>query len=111
MFTFSVQFTDILEKGFLRCYPTGKGYRNEISPRQGMIRLREFNMAELEYFIDPEVEPNHDFSDWSDKLTLISEDSGTVEMTISDAVERHNSTSYSWFLHGLDNGFLTFSWN
>ena len=32
----------------------GKGYRNEISPRQGMIRLREFNMAELEYFIDPE---------------------------------------------------------
>ena len=24
----------------------GKGYRNEISPRQGMIRLREFNMAE-----------------------------------------------------------------
>ena len=31
----------------------GKGYRNEISPRQGMIRLREFNMAELEYFIDP----------------------------------------------------------
>ena len=41
---------------------TGKGYRNEISPRQGMIRLREFNMAELEYFIDPEVEPSHDFS-------------------------------------------------
>ena len=53
-----------------------------------MIRLREFNMAELEYFIDPEVEPNHDFSDWSDTLTLISEDSGTVEMTISDAVEK-----------------------
>ncbi len=43
---------------------SGKGYRNEISPRQGMIRLREFNMAELEYFIDPEVEPNHDFSNW-----------------------------------------------
>ena len=33
----------------------GKGYRNEISPRQGMIRQREFNMAELEYFIDPEA--------------------------------------------------------
>ena len=33
---------------------TGKGYRNEISPRQGMIRLREFTMAELEYFFDPE---------------------------------------------------------
>ena len=45
---------------------TGKGYRNEISPRQGMIRLREFNMAELEYFIDPETEPNHDFSKWAE---------------------------------------------
>ena len=44
---------------------SGKGYRNEISPRQGMIRLREFNMAELEYFIDPEVKPQHDFSKWS----------------------------------------------
>ncbi len=33
----------------------GKGYRNEISPRQGMIRQREFNMAELEYFIDPDA--------------------------------------------------------
>ena len=39
---------------------TGKGYRNEISPRQGMIRLREFNMAELEYFIDPEDPPSID---------------------------------------------------
>ena len=42
----------------------GRGYRNEISPRQGMIRLREFNMAELEYFIDPETEEPHDLSPW-----------------------------------------------
>ena len=45
---------------------SGKGYRNEISPRQGMIRLREFNMAELEYIIDPDVEPVHDFTKWND---------------------------------------------
>ncbi|MCI0497366.1 MAG: glycine--tRNA ligase, partial [Thermoplasmata archaeon] len=32
----------------------GRGYRNEISPRQGTIRLREFNMAEIEFFVDPE---------------------------------------------------------
>ena len=32
----------------------GKGFRNEISPRQGVIRVREFNMAELELFVDPE---------------------------------------------------------
>ena len=34
----------------------GKGYRNEISPRQSMIRLREFTMAELEWFFDPEAD-------------------------------------------------------
>ncbi|MFP3282728.1 MAG: glycine--tRNA ligase [Nitrososphaeria archaeon] len=32
----------------------GRGFRNEISPRQAMIRLREFNMMELEFFMDPE---------------------------------------------------------
>lgn len=32
----------------------GRAYRNEISPRQGMIRLREFNQMEVEVFIDPE---------------------------------------------------------
>ena len=36
----------------------GRGYRNEISPRQGIIRLREFTMAEAEVFFDPE-DPSH----------------------------------------------------
>lgn len=31
----------------------GKAYRNEISPRQGIIRLREFTQAEVEIFVDP----------------------------------------------------------
>ena len=31
----------------------GKAYRNEISPRQGVIRLREFTQAECEIFINP----------------------------------------------------------
>ena len=66
---------------------TGKGYRNEISPRQGMIRLREFNMAELEYFIDPEVEPVHDFSAWNSEVTLIADGHGEVSMTLGQAVD------------------------
>ena len=33
----------------------GKGYRNEISPRQAIIRQKEFNMAEVEVFLDPDV--------------------------------------------------------
>jgi glycyl-tRNA synthetase len=33
----------------------GNAYRNEISPRQLFFRLREFNQAELQIFIDPEI--------------------------------------------------------
>ena len=32
----------------------GHALRNEISPRQGLIRLREFTIADLEFFYDPE---------------------------------------------------------
>ena len=32
----------------------GRVARNEISPRQGMIRLREFTIMEVEFFFDPE---------------------------------------------------------
>ena len=31
----------------------GLGFRNEISPRQGLLRVREFTMAEIEHFVDP----------------------------------------------------------
>jgi len=91
---------------------TGKGYRNEISPRQGMIRLREFNMAELEYFIDPEVTPSHDFSKWNDTpFSLIPDPNNStgdreldsaapVGMTIGDACDngivRHPTVG--WFI-------------
>jgi glycyl-tRNA synthetase len=34
----------------------GRGYRNEISPRRALYRLREFNMMECESFFDPEEE-------------------------------------------------------
>jgi len=33
----------------------GRAYRNEISPRQGAYRMREFLQAELQIFMDPEV--------------------------------------------------------
>jgi glycyl-tRNA synthetase len=41
------------------CINIGKALRNEISPRQGLIRLREFTIADLEFFFDPE-EPTCD---------------------------------------------------
>ncbi len=32
----------------------GKSYRNEISPRQSVVRVREFGQMEIEYFINPD---------------------------------------------------------
>lgn len=38
----------------------GRAYRNEIAPRQGLIRLREFNQMEVEAFFDPGPDPERD---------------------------------------------------
>ena len=69
---------------------TGKGYRNEISPRQGMIRLREFNMAELEYFIDPEEPPCSDLSVRKETVSFVPDPDGShagvLAMTFSEAL-------------------------
>lgn len=32
----------------------GNGYRNEIAPRNGLLRVREFPMGEIEWFVDPQ---------------------------------------------------------
>ncbi len=34
----------------------GTAYRNEISPRKSLVRVREFTQAELEHFVDPETD-------------------------------------------------------
>ena len=67
----------------------GKGYRNEIAPRQGMIRLREFNMAELEYFIDPEVTTDEDLSAWdATPLTLLPDTLIETRITLGEACDQ-----------------------
>ncbi len=51
----------------------GKAYRNEISPRQGIIRLREFTQAEAEIFVDPSIKTHPNFHNLADDtLTLFS---------------------------------------
>lgn len=37
----------------------GKSFRNEISPRSGLLRVREFLMAEIEHFVDPKAGKRH----------------------------------------------------
>jgi glycyl-tRNA synthetase len=38
----------------------GKAYRNETSPRTGLLRGREFLMAEVEHSVDPEGGKRHE---------------------------------------------------
>ncbi len=83
---------------------TGKGYRNEISPRQGMIRLREFNMAELEYFIDPENPPVTDLGKWPRSLLMLPDPDGphppeleaSIEEAFTTGIVKHPTVA--WFL-------------
>ena len=83
---------------------TGKGYRNEISPRQGMIRLREFNMAEMEYFIDPEVPMEVEKSKLASNAILIPDPDGSFagehNITFSDALDSGivGHPMVAWFL-------------
>jgi glycyl-tRNA synthetase len=70
----------------------GKAYRNEISPRQGVIRLREFTQAEVEIFIDPGDKTHPKFGEISDMtLVLYSQDGqergSSEKMTIKEAVQ------------------------
>ena len=39
--------------------PTEKSFRNEIAPKSGLLRVREFLMAEIEHFVDPEGGKKH----------------------------------------------------
>ncbi|KAK6353685.1 Glycine--tRNA ligase 1, mitochondrial [Orbilia brochopaga] len=48
----------------------GKSFRNEISPRQGLLRVREFLMAEIEHFVDPENKSHPRFPEVADSVTL-----------------------------------------
>lgn len=51
----------------------GLGFRNEIAPRQGLLRVREFTMAEIEHFVDPNIKDHPKFNSVADlKLPLLS---------------------------------------
>ncbi|RLM71550.1 glycine--tRNA ligase [Halorubrum sp. Atlit-8R] len=71
----------------------GPAYRNEISPRGGLLRLREFTQAELEQFIDPEADepPLDRVRDVEVRLYPASEqeadDGDYLDTTVGEAVD------------------------
>ncbi|MDD1683568.1 MAG: glycine--tRNA ligase [Methanoregula sp.] len=73
----------------------GKSYRNEISPRQGMIRLREFTQAEAEIFVHPDEKNRHPkFSRYAEyRMPLLTaerqqKDDPPVMLSMRDAVDK-----------------------
>ena len=73
----------------------GRSFRNEISPRAGLLRVREFTMAEIEHYVDPEDKRHEHFHDVRDVvLSLLDRDTqyagSTVpqKLSIGDAVEK-----------------------
>ena len=70
--------------------------RNEIAPRSGLLRVREFLMAEIEHFVDPEGGKKHPrFSKVADiELALLDRDTqlaggNTIRhLTVAEAVQR-----------------------
>ncbi|ALU11606.1 glycyl-tRNA synthetease [Ignicoccus islandicus DSM 13165] len=71
----------------------GRVGRNEISPRQGLLRLREFTIAEIEFFIDP-LNPGKPPLDYEAKIRLLPwelQKEGVkepVEVSVKEALER-----------------------
>ena len=66
----------------------GKSFRNEISPRQSLLRLREFYQAEIEVFCNPtKLDEMEKFSEIADTILRIQVDSKLQVMTCKEAVE------------------------
>ncbi|MDI6888537.1 MAG: glycine--tRNA ligase [Methanocellales archaeon] len=72
----------------------GKAYRNEISPRQGVIRLREFTLAEAEIFVDPRDKSHPRFDEIADVVLRLYpkkeqlRGKNEIEINVKDAVKK-----------------------
>ncbi|HEX9908819.1 MAG TPA: glycine--tRNA ligase [Thermoplasmata archaeon] len=66
----------------------GRAFRNEISPRQGLIRLREFSQMEAELFVHPDDKTWPRFKQVQHEvLPLVPTSGKKADMTLSDAVK------------------------
>ncbi len=66
----------------------GKSFRNEIAPRQSLLRLREFYQAEIEVFCNPNnLNELEKFKEIENTIIRVQIDSEPKEMTCKEAVE------------------------
>eukprot|EP00741_Cyanophora_paradoxa_P001306 tig00000478_g1262.t1 len=71
----------------------GLAFRNEIAPRSGLIRVREFTLAEIEHFVNPNDKAHAKFSSIADiEMQLFPRDAQlttgkTIKMKVGEAVK------------------------
>ncbi|RKP27429.1 glycyl-tRNA synthetase [Syncephalis pseudoplumigaleata] len=73
----------------------GRSFRNEISPRSGLLRVREFTMAEIEHYVDPANKDHPRFEEVrGQKVRLLPANvqldgrSDLLEITVGEAVDK-----------------------
>jgi glycyl-tRNA synthetase len=78
----------------------GKGFRNEISPRQGLLRMKELNMGEVEVFVIP------DKKYWKeliagDEIKLVPKTGPEVSSDVRSAFEKGiiSSNAMAYFIN------------
>jgi len=85
----------------------GRGYRNEISPRQGTLRQREFSMAEAEVFFDPKDKTHPCFESIKEKELFLFDNEKELKMSVADAVKKRiiNNQALAYYMY-LTQDFL-----
>ena len=87
----------------------GKGYRNEISPRQGTLRQREFSMAEAEVFFDPTNKNHPHFNLVKDKELHLNDNEKEFSITLDKAVKGKviNNEALAYYMYLTQNFLFT----
>ncbi len=111
------QLKDYFRKIPFGVFQIGKAYRNEISPRQHLLRMREFTQAEAQFFVDPKEKNSWEQFEAvkKEKLPLYTshhqERKLKVELiSLEDAIKhKHIKTkAYAWCLYLAYQQFLAF---
>jgi glycyl-tRNA synthetase len=87
----------------------GRGYRNEISPRQGTLRQREFSMAEAEVFFDPKDKTHPLFDSIKNKELYLFDNEKERKISVADAVKKKviNNQALAYYMYLTQEFLLT----
>jgi len=88
----------------------GHSFRNEISPRHFLVRVREFNQMEIEWFFDPKDEECPDFDKIKDKKInfvthqIQKKNGKMIKISGSNLIKKHIIPS-KWMVYFLIKEF------